>query len=50
VARNKHLNSLKVADNLVTFLDEGTLSDITLRADGAAIKAHKIVLATRSRL
>ena len=41
---------MNLIDDLVTFLHDETLTDVTLRSrDGSDIRAHKIVLAARSR-
>jgi len=41
---------MKIHDELVSFLDEEAFSDVTLRtSDGSEIRAHKVVLASKSR-
>mgnify|MGYP002480484924 FL=1 len=41
---------MKLDDELATFLDEERLSDVTIQTqDGVVIRAHKIILAARSR-
>jgi len=50
-SRNDYLESMKLPDNLISYLIDETLTDIILQTnmDGGTIKAHKIVLAARSR-
>ena len=48
--RNKRLRSTIVPDQLLSFLNEGYLSDITIRSkNGEQMRAHRIVLAAMSR-
>ena len=48
--RNKQLRSTRVPDQLVSFLNEEYLSDITIRSrNGEQMRAHRIVLAATSR-
>ena len=50
LSRNKQLRSISVPDGLVSFLNEGYLSDITIRNKiGEQMRAHRIVLGARSR-
>ena len=51
LTRNEQLQSMISYNELTTFLAEDTFADLILRTsmDGKITKAHKIVLAARSR-
>jgi len=48
--RNQKFANMIFVDKLVDFFDQETLTDVELKTvDGTTIKAHKVVLAARSR-
>ena len=50
LTRNKQLRSKTLPDQMVLFLNEGSMPDVTLISkNGEQMRAHRIVLAARSR-
>ena len=50
IQRNVKLASLTPSDTLGSFVDKDLFSDVTLRTrDGGEVRAHKIVLAAKSK-